>query len=64
MEDLSNSNISGVSEDSAADISYQPETENDVDPKSSEDNMLIEVQSVRGDHPEQDAAGDLSLIHI
>ena len=58
MDDLGNSNISGVSEDSAADASYLPETENDVDPKSSDDNKLIEVQSVWGDHPEQDAAGD------
>ena len=57
MEDLSNSKISGVSEDSAADISYQPETENDVDPKPSDNNKLIEVQLVWGDHPEQDAAG-------
>ena len=56
--DLGNSNISGVSEDSDADVSYRPETKNDVDPKSSDDNKLIEVQSVWGDHPEQDAAGD------
>ena len=39
-------------------VSYRPETENDVDPKLSDNNKLIEVQSVWGDHPEQDAAGD------
>ena len=56
VDDLGNSNISGVSEDSDADFSYRPETENDVDPKSSDDNKLIEVQLVWGDYPEQDAA--------
>ena len=57
VDDLGNSNISGVSEDSDADFSYRPETE-DVDPKSSDKNKLVEVQSVWGEHPEQDAAGD------
>ena len=57
MDDLGNSNISGVSEDSDADFSYRPETE-DVDPKSSDKNKIVEVQSVWGEHPEQDAAGD------
>ena len=33
IDDLSNSNISGVSKDSDANVSYQPKTENDVDPK-------------------------------
>ena len=41
----------------------RPETKNDVDPKLSDNNKLIEVQSVRGDHPEQDAAGDYEPGH-
>ena len=57
-DDLGNSNINGVNKDSDADVLYWPETENDVNPKSSDNNKLIEVQLVWGDHPEQDAAGD------
>ena len=62
VDDLGNSNISRVSEDSDADFSYRPEIE-DVDPKSSDKNKLVEVQSVWGEHPEQDAAGDHGLGH-
>ena len=44
--------------DSDADVSYRPETKNDVIPELSDNNKLIEVQLAWGDHPKQDAAGD------
>ena len=57
MNDLFNSNISRGSNDSDANVRYLPKTKNDVHPKSSDDNKLIEVQPAWGDHPGQDAAG-------
>ena len=58
IDDLYDSDISGGSDDSNVDATYLPESLSDVDPDSSDNDEIIQVQPDFGDQHEPEAAGE------